>query len=128
MHDEDDSFDLDSFNQYINMELVLKREGDKDPQVAKVAKRLKNNNGNPIGVFHKNPILDTRLYEVEFSDGHKNDMHAHLIAQNIFSQVDEEGFRHVLFKNIIDMRTDRTQVLPKDDFDALKVVLNAGYI
>ena len=35
-----------------------------------VRKRVKDNNGKPIGVPDTNPILDTRMYEIEYTDGH----------------------------------------------------------
>ena len=34
-----------------------------------VVNRKRNHNGNPLGSQHKNPMLDSRVYEVEFSDG-----------------------------------------------------------
>ena len=39
-----------------------------------------------------------------------------LIAENLFAQVDEEGNRSVLFDEIVDVRTDGTQVLKQDAF------------
>ena len=34
----------------------------------RVTKRLRNNDGNPVGRANANPILDTREYVVEFDD------------------------------------------------------------
>ena len=54
IQDEDDTFEPDSFDQYLNMELALERDGDTDPQIATVKKRLKNDDGDPIwGITHK---------------------------------------------------------------------------
>ena len=75
---------------YLNMELALDK-GDDGPSFAKVTKRLRDANGLPIGIANDNPILDTRLYEVEYLDGHKASLSANEIAQNLFAQVDEEG-------------------------------------
>ena len=55
---------------YVNMEIALPRDGD-GPEFARVTKRLRDANGLPIGTANDNPILDTRLYEVEYLDGHK---------------------------------------------------------
>ena len=63
-------------------------------------------NGLPIGTSHENPILDTRVYEVEYADGYKSSMVANAIAMNLFAQVDAEGNRHALFEEIADHRTD----------------------
>jgi hypothetical protein len=37
-------------------------------------------------------------------------------AENMFAQVDDEGNRHVLFEEIIDHRTDGTEVKQQDSF------------
>ena len=80
---------------YLNTELVLSKDG-KSAQFAKVTKRLRDANGLPIEVAHDNPILDTRIYEVEYHDGHKTSLNANNIAKNLFSQVYEEGNLHFL--------------------------------
>jgi hypothetical protein len=56
------------------------------------------------------------MYEVEFPDGHKASLAANAIAENMFAQVDDEGNRHVLFEEIIDHRTDGTEVKQQDAF------------
>jgi hypothetical protein len=45
----------------------------------------------PIGTVSDNQLLDTHEYEVKFLNGHAESMSANLSAQNLFSQVDEEG-------------------------------------
>ena len=87
------------------MELSLPRDGV-DATFTRVTKRLKDANGLPIGTSHENPILDTRVYEVEYTDGHKASMEANAVAMNLFSQVDAEGNHHALFNKIVDHRTD----------------------
>ena len=42
------------------------------------------------------------MYEVEFIDGTTEIMTANVIAQNILSQVDEEGHRQLMMDEIID--------------------------
>ena len=72
------------------MELSLDRQGE-GPEFVRVTKRLRDKDGKPIGVAHENPILDTRMYEVECVDGHKAAMTANFIASNLFAQVDQDG-------------------------------------
>ena len=107
----DDLFDPDSYDTYINMEVALDKPGEEHPQLARVTKRLKDNDGNPIGKVNKFAVLDTRQYEVKFKDGYREALSANLIAQNMFSQVDDERHRHVLLDSTIDMRTDGSQIL-----------------
>ena len=47
-------------DNYVGAELLLPR-GDSMAQ-GRVTKRLRNNNGNPVGRANANPILDTREY------------------------------------------------------------------
>ena len=63
-----------------------------------------------------NPLLDTRLYEVEYLDGHKASLSANSIAQNMFAEVDEDGNRFVLLDSIIDTRCDGSEVKQQDAF------------
>ena len=56
------------------------------------------------------------MYEFEYQDGHTAALAANLISENLFAQVDEEGNRSVLFDEIVDVRTDGTQVLQQDAF------------
>lgn len=56
------------------------------------------------------------MYEVEFPDGATQALNANYLAQNLFAQVDQEGNRHVLFSNIVDYRTDGTEVKQQDAF------------
>ena len=104
---------------YLNMELAVPRDGD-GPDFARVTKRLRDANGLPIGLANDNPILDTRMYEVEYLDGHKASLTANAIAQNLFAQVDEEGNRHVLMDEIVDHRTDGTAVTQQEAFVTTK--------
>ena len=56
------------------------------------------------------------MYEVEYEDGHKVAMAANAIASNLFAQVDQYGQRFVLFDEIIDWRTDGSQIKSEDAF------------
>jgi len=94
---------------YLNMEVALPRD-DTGPTFAKVTKRLRDANGIPIGVANDNPILDTRVYEVEYMDGRKASLAANAIATNMFAQIDDDGNRFVLLDSIVNHRTDGTEL------------------
>ena len=64
----DDIFDTEEFDNYINMKIALDRH-DVGPEFSRVNKRLKEKDGRPIVIAADNPILDTRMYEVEYADG-----------------------------------------------------------
>ena len=64
-------------------------------KAAKVIGRASDRDGMPIGEYNNNPILNTRGYDVIFSDGNILQYSANVIVENIFSQVDDEGYRYL---------------------------------
>ena len=100
---------------YLNMELALPRD-DEGPEFAKMTKRLRDANGIPIGTANDNPIFDTRVYEVEYMDGHKASLAANAIAENMFAHVDDEGNRFVMLESIVDHRIDGNEIKEDDAF------------
>ena len=113
----DETFTPEAFGDtYLNMEIALPRGGgdSEDVQYARVTKRMRDTEGRPIGTAHNNPLLDTREYSVEFLDGHQESLTANTIAQHLFSEVDEEGRRHILLDDITDYRKDG-KAIHKDD-------------
>ena len=79
----DASFNPELFDQCVHMWVALDHEGW-HPQLARVTKRLKDNDRNPIGKSNGNPTIDTRLCDVQFLDGHAIDMAANCIAENMW--------------------------------------------
>ena len=102
------------------MELALPQSDSLELRLARVTKRLKDANGIPIGMADQNPLLDTRMYEVEFADGEKASLVANYIAENLFAQVDDEGNRQVLMNEITDYRTNGTKLKQQDVFISTK--------
>ena len=98
------------------MELALPQGDSLEPRMAKVTKRLKDASGIPIGTADQNPLLDTRMYEVEFADGENASLAANYIAENLFAQVDGDGNHQVLMNEIIDYQTNGTELKQQDAF------------
>ena len=71
------------------MELALDRHED-GPKFSIFNTRLEDNDGRPTRIAADNPILDTRMVGVEYSDGYKTAMTANAIASNVFAQVDQD--------------------------------------
>ena len=91
-------------------------QGEHRPEFARVKNRLKDANGRPIGVATDNPILYSRMYEVEYCNGYVSEMAANVFAENLFVQFDQEGNRFLLIEYIIETRTNGTQTLEQDVF------------
>ena len=117
----DEEFTPEVFNDtYVNMEVAIPKGDETHPMLARVTKRLRDKDGLPIGTAHDNPILDTRMYEVEYQDGTKTALAANHIAENLFSQIDDDGHRQVLLDEIIDHRTNGQEVKQQDAFVTLR--------
>ena len=110
----DDHPTAEAFNNWIGSQVYLPR-GDQ-MQYAKVTGRKRNADGNYIGQWNQNPILNTAVYEVEFPDGTEQAYSANVIAQNIYSRVDDEGREYLVLDEIIDHRKDGTAVAADDAF------------
>jgi hypothetical protein len=101
--------------QFLIMELALPRDGE-SPEFARVTKRPRDEDGNPVGRASDNLITDTRVFEVEYLDGHTTTMSANTIAECMFAQVDHEGGRLLLLDEKIDHRSNKDAVKQADAF------------
>ena len=83
---------------------------------ARVRKRARGTDGNPIGRANDNPILDTRLYEVEQGDGTVRELQANIISENLFSQADLEGHQIMLMDEITGHKKDGSAITRENGF------------
>jgi hypothetical protein len=109
---EADEFTPEEYDEYLTAEVLLPNMGEMTK--AKVIGRKRDADGNPVGLRNANPLLDTRQYEVEFADVATDVFTANLIAENLYSQVDEEGNSYSVMGEIIDHESDGSAV-HKDD-------------
>jgi len=116
-----DDYDEETLDKLLAAEVILPK-GDYQ-FVGKVIGRKRDANGNPVGRANSNPILDTRVYEVEFPDGSVNDYAANILAEALYAQVDVDGNRFLLLKEIIDHKTDATAL---SKLDAIVVNVNGS--
>ena len=115
---EQDDFTPDAMDNYLNSELLLP-DGDNMIR-ARVVKRAKGEDGNPIGLQHNNPLFDTREYTVEFPDGSTAEYTANIIAENLFSQADSEGRQYMILREISDHKVDGRAISTADGFTTSK--------
>ena len=83
-------------------------------QHAVVKKRAVDRDGKPIGIANKNPLLDSRVYEVEYNDGSMEAITANIIAENILSQVDDNRNKQMMMEEIMD-HCKTSEAMNKDD-------------
>jgi hypothetical protein len=60
--------DKEAVDRYLNMELRM-GAGTDDERWGQVIKCAKGIGGEPVSHAHANPLFDTRVYEVEFTNG-----------------------------------------------------------
>ncbi len=109
---EADEWTSKAYDNYISAEVLLPKGDILVP--AHVVSRKRDTDGNPAGVANTNPLLDTRVYNVEFSDGHQEEYAANIIAENIFAQVDPEGNQYLLLDEITGHHSDSSALEKKD--------------
>jgi hypothetical protein len=68
---------------------------------AKIIGRKRDQDGNLIGTYNSNPILNTIVYLAEFPDGSISEYATNIIAESIYNQVNDEGYENTLFHRII---------------------------
>ena len=73
----------------------------------KVVGSSKDDDRNIIGKYDINPMLNTMVYDVEFTDGSICKYGANVIPGNMYSQVDSEGFSHFFLSVIHDYSKDK---------------------
>jgi len=110
---EADDLPPEFLDNYISAHVLLPK-GDSFVK-GQVVARKRDANGNTRGKAHSNPVLDSRVHEVQFSDGHTEEYAANVIADSIYAQVDDEGFEHIILDEIIDYRKNAAVAVSDDD-------------
>ena len=119
VHDMDDVTDARGllinqqpmYDKFLNLELQLH-----NGMAAKVMKRITGESGEQVGLYDDNPMLNSIMYEVEFDDGQIKEYSATAIAENILSQVDDDGFSSPMFRAIVGHRKNDNAVGKNDRY------------
>ena len=102
-----------AFDKIINAEVMI-QNGD-EMAMGKVARRYLDADGRMTGTDHDNPFLNTITYDVEFPDGQVKEYGTNIIAENMLTQVDSDGYSLSLMDSIIDHKRDPSQAIPMED-------------
>ena len=81
----------------------------------KVIKRVFGPDGKVAGKYDDDPYLNSIMYEVKLADGRIKEYGANIIAENMLTQVDSDGFSLALMEGIIDYKHDDSIAIPKAD-------------
>ena len=105
--------DIPDLDQLIGAECILP-QGGATMQAGKVIGRVVDDSGRPVGTFNKDPLLDSRVYEVMFPDGNIEQYAANLIAESIYMNCDDEGRRSQIMDGIVEFHRS-VDALRKDE-------------
>ena len=114
--DEDEIKEAEVYDKYIGVRIVLDEDTNDGGNLATVKRRVTDMHGRPSGTAHNNPMLDSREYEIELEDGTVDRIFANKIAQNLYSQVDDEGREILAFQEIIGHRANKAAMTKENGF------------
>ncbi len=103
----------EEFDNYVGAEVRLPQQGEL--RVGRVKKRARSETGDVMGTKNDNPILDTRVYEVEFPDGEVSELAANVIAENLYAQCDAEGNTVLLLDAIVDHKVNEKVAISREN-------------
>ncbi len=94
----------------------MRRFTSRSYEIAKVLGRKQDYDGFFIGREHNNPILDYHVVIVELPDGETLDVAYNILAEHLYSQVDDEGNQYKMFKAIINHRKNKRAIEKADQY------------
>ena len=101
---DNDGINEEEGDKYIGMKVPLNRRGEIQEGIVKRRKRTDDSN-ELVGTSNSNPLLDTRMYEVQFPDGSYESYSTNSLVENIYMQVDDHGRTEQLLQEIVDHRS-----------------------
>ena len=104
----------EEYDNYLGAQIQLDVGGE--TLLGTVVKRKKGLDGKPIGTRHKNPLFDSRAYDVSFPGGVIQEYTANVIAESLYSQLDDQGRQFAIMSEIIGHRKNGDAVGKDDGF------------
>ncbi len=114
LHEDNDDA-LRDLDKYIGAQVLLPGP-DGVEILCKVKSRKRDAQGVPVGQSHSNPILDSRIFNVEFPDGHVDEYATNIIAEAIYNNVDDDGYQSTLLQEIVAHRKGKDALDKADGF------------
>ena len=79
-----------AFDKIINAEVMI--QNGNEMAMGKVARQSLDADGRTTGTYHDNPFLNTIMYNVEFFNGQVKEYGTNIIAENMLTQVESDGY------------------------------------
>jgi len=106
MTPEIEDIKVDVYDELLLTEPILEKGGTLVR--AKITGRKRDQDGNLVGKYNSNPLLNTRVYIASFPDGHIAEYSANVIADSIYQDINNDGLEELFFDSIIGHERDET--------------------
>ena len=107
-----------AYDKILNSEVSL--QWVETISTVKVNKCVIGNDGTTASTYDSNPYLNSMIYQVEFHGVQVKEYAANVIAKNILTQVDADGFSLTMLDAIIDYQKDKYFYVLKADMHVVK--------
>ena len=101
---------MEQLDEYIGTEITLATKNG--PELVKVRSRQRDGSGKLIGTKNSKAALDTRLYNVQFIDGHFEQYSTNVLSEALLDNCDDNGFDTGFIHEISGHRSN-SHALPK---------------
>ncbi len=81
---------MEQMDEHIGQQIMLKKA--KGPVVVKVISRYRDTTGALVGTKNTTPQLDTRIYNVEFPNGHYERYSSNILTKALSESIDSNGY------------------------------------
>ena len=76
-------------DKYVGMGLSISHDNEANTEYVRVNRRRVGEDGRPVGTEYNNPLMYKIQYEFQYACGDTYYLTAHVVAENLLSQVDE---------------------------------------
>jgi hypothetical protein len=98
-------------NKILQSEVSLKL--GESMTVGKATKHAIGAGGTVAGTYDEILFLNTMIYEVAFPDGQLKELAANVVAENMLTQVDSDGFSLTMMESVTGCQKDEAAAVPK---------------
>ena len=112
---EIDEAESENVNQGLSTRVLLPQLGRIQEAIVKSRKRSYDGK-TLMGQPSLNPLLDSRIYQVEFPDGGIGEFTTNIIAESLISNVDEDGYDTGLMDGTISHRKNKDAISKSDGY------------
>ena len=99
-----DDVESSEFNKFLGIYVELPGNDDESKVLERVKNRKRDHDGRLIGITNPNSVLNTAIYNIETPDGNIQEYSVNVIAENLWNQVDDDGYDYSMHFEIIGHR------------------------